>query len=64
MLIPSLSNQRGLPASRQGQAGITLIEIMVVVAISSIIMTALLRFMAVGFPVSKATYLQARSTED
>ncbi|MEX2054639.1 MAG: type II secretion system protein [Candidatus Andersenbacteria bacterium] len=54
MSIPSLSNQRG----------ITLIEIMVVVAISSIILTSLLRFMAVGFPVSKATYLQARSTED
>lgn len=43
--------------------GLTLIEIILVMAISSIIIMALMRFMAAGYPLSRVVFLQASSTE-
>lgn len=43
--------------------GVTLVEIILVVSISSIILVALLRFMAVGYPLSRIVFLQASATE-
>ena len=40
-----------------------MIEIILVMAISSIIIAALMRFMAVGYPLSRVVFLQASSTE-
>jgi prepilin-type N-terminal cleavage/methylation domain-containing protein len=51
-----------IPSSHQ--KGLTLVEIILVTAISSIIIAALLRFLTAGFPLSKVTYLQERSTEN
>lgn len=45
------------------RSGMTVMEIIVVVGISSLVMTALVRFITIGFPISKITYLQLRSTE-
>lgn len=46
-----------------GHAGLTVIEVIIVVFISSIMLVALLRFLVIGYPLSKITYLQQRSTE-
>ena len=43
--------------------GLTLLEVIVGVAISSILMTALLRFLVAGYPLAKITHLQQQSTE-
>lgn len=43
--------------------GMSVMEIIVVVAISSIMLVAFIRFVAVGYPISKITYLQVNSTE-
>lgn len=43
--------------------GMTLIEIIVVVSIGLAMMVALTRFISIGYPLSKITYLQVRSTE-
>lgn len=48
---------------RDGQSGMTIIEILVVVSISVIVLMALLRFLVAGYPLSKTTVLQQRSTE-
>lgn len=45
------------------QQGITVIEVIVVLAISSILIVALLRFLVAGYPISKITLLQANSNE-
>ena len=47
----------------RNSAGITIIEIMVVLFISSIVIGALVRFISIAHPVSKITLLQQRSTE-
>lgn len=44
-------------------AGLTTIEIIISVALSTILIAALLRFMVVGYPLSRVTYEQNRSTE-
>ncbi|MDZ4225307.1 MAG: hypothetical protein U1C49_00510 [Candidatus Andersenbacteria bacterium] len=44
-------------------AGLTVIEIVVVLFITTVLLGALLRFLAVGYPISKVTLLQQRSTE-
>lgn len=43
--------------------GLTVIEVLIGVALSLILLTALLRFLVVGFPLARVTYLQAQSTE-
>lgn len=43
--------------------GLTIIEVMIGVALSLILLTALLRFLVVGFPLARVTYIQAQSTE-
>lgn len=48
---------------RDGQLGMSIIEILVVVSISGIVLMALLRFLVAGYPLSKTTVLQQRSTE-
>ncbi len=45
------------------QAGMTIIEIITVVAIGGILLVALLRFLVAGYPISKITLLQANSNE-
>src|SRR3990167_7172197 len=45
------------------QLGMTLLEILVVISISVIVLMALLRFLVAGYPLSKTTVLQQRSTE-
>lgn len=45
------------------QTGLSILEVMIVVAISSILLIALLRFLVIGYPLSKITYLQQQSTE-
>ena len=47
----------------RNERGMTVIEIIVVVGIGFILMAALLRFLSSGFPLSKSTALQIRSTE-
>jgi len=44
-------------------SGFTTIELIIGIAISSFLISALLRFMVVGFPLSRVTYQQNRSTE-
>lgn len=52
---------------RRGQnilcSGMTLVEIVVVMAISAIVLTVIARTIATGLPISRMTVLQARSTE-
>ncbi len=48
---------------RSSSRGLTVIEIIVGVAISSILLVALLRFLVAGYPLSKIAYLQQQSTE-
>ncbi len=48
---------------RNKTLGMTLLEILVVVSISVIVLMALLRFLVAGYPLSKTTVLQQRSTE-
>lgn len=43
--------------------GFTIIEAVIGVAIGSILLVALLRFLVVGYPLSKITFLQANSNE-
>ncbi len=45
------------------EKGFTVIEVVVVLGITSVLITALLRFVAAGYPLSRVTYLQQRSTE-
>ena len=45
------------------QSGLSVLEIVIVVGITSVIMTILVRFIVVGYPLSQTMYLQARSTE-
>lgn len=45
------------------QRGFTVVEIIIVAALSSLLMGALLRFLVAGYPLYKTTYLQQRSTE-
>jgi prepilin-type N-terminal cleavage/methylation domain-containing protein len=44
-------------------SGMTLVEIVVVMAISAIVIMLIVRAISTGLPVSKITFLQARSTE-
>jgi prepilin-type N-terminal cleavage/methylation domain-containing protein len=44
-------------------SGMTLVEILVVMAIGGIVIAVLTRGLSIGFPISKITVLQARSTE-
>lgn len=44
-------------------SGLTVIEIIIGVALSLILLTALLRFLVVGFPLARVTYVHAQSTE-
>jgi hypothetical protein len=48
---------------RSSQSGLTVVEIVIVVGITVSILMVLVRFLAIGYPLSKTTYLQARSTE-
>ena len=48
---------------RMGQKGVTIIEMMIIVSISTIVIMALLRFIVTGNPLSKVAYLQAKSSE-
>lgn len=43
--------------------GLTVIELVVGLAIASILLVALLRFLVAGFPLSRITFLQANSNE-
>lgn len=45
------------------QSGLSVLEIVIVIGITGVIITALVRFLVVGYPLSKTTYLQVRSTE-
>lgn len=49
--------------NQQKPPGFSVLEIIIVIGISSLLLTALLRFVVIGYPISKTTYLQARSTE-
>lgn len=44
-------------------SGFTVLEVIIVIGLSSILLMALLRFLVAGYPLSKVTYLQQRSTE-
>lgn len=44
-------------------SGFTVVEMVVVLGISSVLISALIWFLATGYPISKTTYLQQRSTE-
>ena len=44
-------------------AGLTVLETIIVVGISMMMLTGLLRLLVIGYPLQKATYLQQRSTE-
>lgn len=46
------------------QRGLTVLEIVIVAALSSLLVAALVRFVTIGFPISKITYLQLHSTEN
>ncbi len=48
---------------KKNNQGMTIIEIILVMAISTIIFVILGRLLAIGFPVSKITFMQAHSTE-
>ncbi len=52
-----------MPINQSDERGLTIIELVVVVTISSLLLSALLRFVVIGYPLSKTTYLQSRSTE-
>ena len=45
------------------QAGLTVLEIIFVVGLSTMLITGLLRLLVIGYPLQRATYLQQRSTE-
>ncbi len=45
------------------QAGVTIIEVIVVTFIATMVIAALLRFLSLGHPIAKITYLQSQSTE-
>lgn len=45
------------------QSGLSVLEIVIVIGITLVLMTALIRFVGIGYPLSKTTYLQVRSTE-
>lgn len=45
------------------QQGLTVVEIVIGAGLSLILLTALLRFLVVGFPLARVTYVQAQSTE-
>lgn len=45
------------------KVGFTVIEVVVAIGITTIVITALLRFISLGHPLAKITYLQAQSTE-
>lgn len=48
---------------KQATLGLTLIEVILVISISSIILIALMRFIAAGFPLSRMVYMQSSATE-
>lgn len=54
---------RGQIVEMSRQYGLSVLEIVIVVGITLVIMTVLVRFLAIGYPLSKTTYLQAKSTE-
>lgn len=45
------------------QQGLTVVEIIIGAGLSLILLTALLRFLVVGFPLARVTYVQVQSTE-
>jgi type II secretory pathway pseudopilin PulG len=45
------------------RVGFTIVEVIIVVGISSLLITGLLRLLVIGYPLHKTTYLQQRSTE-
>lgn len=49
--------------TKHQQKGFTVVEIVVVIGISTILLTALLRFLVAGYPISSVTLLQANSNE-
>lgn len=50
--------------SRRRPGGFTILEVILMTFVGSVMLAALLRFLTIGFPLSKVTYLQQRSTED
>ncbi|MEX1997959.1 MAG: type II secretion system protein [Candidatus Andersenbacteria bacterium] len=50
-------------ADLTSQRGLTALEIVITVMISSLLIAALLRFMSFGHPLAKTAYLQAQSTD-
>lgn len=48
---------------RHSERGLTLVEVILVLAISTIVLTVLARLLTAGLPISKVSFLQARSTE-
>ena len=58
-ILSKVKGQRSKVLNR----GFTTIEIIVVIGISFIIISALLWFISTAYPISKTTYLQQRSTE-
>ncbi len=49
---------------RKKDFGFTIVEVVIVVALSSLLLTALLRFLVAGYPLSRIAFLQQQSTED
>ncbi len=43
--------------------GFTVLEVIIVAALGSLLMTALLRFLVAGYPISRVTWLQTHSNE-
>lgn len=58
-----MTTQRPVARPRRHR-GFTVIETIVVVSLSGLLITALLRFLVAGYPLAKVTYLQQRSTEN
>lgn len=52
-----------LPCTQATARGYTVLEIVIVAALTAMLMATLMRFVVVGYPFSKVTFLQARSNE-
>ncbi|MEX0649368.1 MAG: hypothetical protein WD200_00010 [Candidatus Andersenbacteria bacterium] len=50
-------------ALRKSEQGLTFIELSIGIALASLLLVALLRFLTAGFPLSRITFLQANSNE-
>lgn len=47
----------------KAQAGLSTLEVLIVAFLSTLLLSSLLRFLVVGHPISRVTYLQLQSTE-